>query len=346
MATTATMIPLPKCDRVGFNNLLHVDRDSIFTLDLSNYNVIQCIIKMCEIKKHAHPKMLKNYNMAIHQLELVQKEFNCVIDPIIINSLFWSMFVPYLAERGLKYSTIKTVVSEILSTLNWASKYGVKLSQTYDEVEVPKYQSIKVALTPDDISYIYHFRLDSLKVYNKRFGKMCKMKKNKIDTLTRVKDMFVLSCNLGQRHSDMLRINSEYFKNGIFSMVQQKTGNRCRVEIEKMAIDKRTTYEILAKYNYEAPYKGDIANYNHYLKELLILIGDSFAEKIMCENKINGMIIHEEKAKYNMISSHTARRSFATINTMRNLPRHQILRATGHSTESSFVKYICYDDDL
>ena len=160
MATTATMIPLPKCDRVGFNNLLHVDRDSIFTLDLSNYNVIQCIIKMCEIKKHAHPKMLKNYNMAIHQLELVQKEFNCVIDPIIINSLFWSMFVPYLAERGLKYSTIKTVVSEILSTLNWASKYGVKLSQTYDEVEVPKYQSIKVALTPDDISYIYHFRLD------------------------------------------------------------------------------------------------------------------------------------------------------------------------------------------
>ena len=275
MATTATMIPLPKCDRVGFNNLLHVDRDSIFTLDLSNYNVIQCIIKMCEIKKHAHPKMLKNYNMAIHQLELVQKEFNCVIDPIIINSLFWSMFVPYLAERGLKYSTIKTVVSEILSTLNWASKYGVKLSQTY-----------------------------------------------------------------------MLRINSEYFKNGIFSMVQQKTGNRCRVEIEKMAIDKRTTYEILEKYNYEAPYKGDIANYNHYLKELLILIGDSFAEKIMCENKINGMIIHEEKAKYNMISSHTARRSFATINTMRNLPRHQILRATGHSTESSFVKYICYDDDL
>ena len=172
------------------------------------------------------------------------------------------------------------------------------------------------------------------------------MKKNKIDTLTRVKDMFVLSCNLGQRHSDMLRINSEYFKNGIFSMVQQKTGNRCRVEIEKMAIDKRTTYEILEKYNYEAPYKGDIANYNHYLKELLILIGDSFAEKIMCENKINGMIIHEEKAKYNMISSHTARRSFATINTMRNLPRHQILRATGHSTESSFVKYICYDDEL
>lgn len=46
MATTATMIPLPKCDRVGFNNLLHVDRDSIFTLDLSNYNVIQCISEL------------------------------------------------------------------------------------------------------------------------------------------------------------------------------------------------------------------------------------------------------------------------------------------------------------
>lgn len=92
--------------------------------------------------------MMKNYHIAIHQLEVIQKEFNCVIDPIIINSLFWSMFVPYLAERGLKYSTIRTVVSEILATLNWASKYSVKLSPTYDEVEVPRYMATKISLTP------------------------------------------------------------------------------------------------------------------------------------------------------------------------------------------------------
>lgn len=73
------------------------------------------------------------------------------------------------------------------------------------------------------------------------------------------------------------------------------------------------------------------------MKELLIIIGESFSEDVNCENKINGMIVNDIKPKYKLISSHTARRTFATINTMRNIPRQQILRATGHSTESSLL---------
>lgn len=56
MASTAIILPLQKCDKAEFRSLLHVDRGSIFTLDLSNYNVIQCIQKMCEVKKASHPK--------------------------------------------------------------------------------------------------------------------------------------------------------------------------------------------------------------------------------------------------------------------------------------------------
>jgi hypothetical protein len=43
--------------------------------------------------------------------------------------------------------------------------------------------------------------------------------------------------------------------------------------------------------------------------------------------------------------SHSARRSFATINTLRNIPRNKILRATGHSSEKAFNRYICYDEE-
>ena len=51
------------------------------------------------------------------------------------------------------------------------------------------------------------------------------------------------------------------------------------------------------------------------------------------DNKINGVITRENKRRYQLISSHSARRSFATINTLRNIPRNKILRATGHSSE-------------
>lgn len=33
------------------------------------------------------------------------------------------------------------------------------------------------------------------------------------------------------------------------------------------------------------------------------------------------------------------------VNTLRNIPRNKILRATGHSSEKAFNRYICYDEE-
>ena len=59
----------------------------------------------------------------------------------------------------------------------------------------------------------------------------------------------------------------------------------------------------------------------------------------MCEIK------SRSHPKIKQKSSHSARRSFATINTLRNIPRNKILRATGHSSEKAFNRYICYDEE-
>ena len=158
--------------------------------------------------------------------------------------------------------------------------------------------------------------------------------------------MFVLGCNLGQRYSDLVRITPDNFKKGQFSIVQQKTGNKCVMTINTMAIESKVVWEILEKYKYHAPYTGDINNFNSYLHELLFHIGEGFLEDIHIDNKINGVIVRETKKKYQLISSHSARRSFATINTLRNIPRNRILRATGHSSEKAFNRYICYDEDV
>ena len=68
-------------------------------------------------------------------------------------------------------------------------------------------------------------------------------------------------------------------------------------------------------------------------------------DEVHIDNKINGVITRETKLRYQLISSHSARRSFATINTLRNIPRNKILRATGHSSEKAFNRYICYDEE-
>ena len=47
-----------------------------------------------------------------------------------------------------------------------------------------------------------------------------------------------------------------------------------------------------------------------------------------------------KKKKFEMISSHTARRSFATNLYNDGYPAISIMHITGHKTESSFLKYI------
>lgn len=329
----------------GFKEYLISSKDNMFALDLSNCSVIECTHKMCEIKSRSHPKIAKNYRMLVNKLKDIESQFGCTIMPAMISSVFWNHFIPFLADQGLKYSTIGHVKANLITVLNWSSKYGVKLNPSYSEVDMPNYIPSKISLTPDEISHIYHFKIGQEEAYSYRSKKVLKLRKNKIETLEKVKDMFVLGCNLGQRYSDLVRISAENFKNGQFSIVQQKTGNKCFVPINTLSIDSRITWAILEKYNYRAPYKGDINNYNTYLHELLRHIGEDFMEEIHIDNKINGVITRETKRRFQLISSHSARRSFATINTLRNIPRNKILRATGHSSEKAFVRYICYDDD-
>ena len=317
----------------------------MFSLDLSNCSVIECIEKMCDIKERSHPKIRKNYKKLVNKLTDIEERFDCVLMPAMISSVFWSHFIPFLADQGLKYSTIGNVKTDLITVLNWSSKYGVKLNPSYAEVDIPHYIPSKISLTPDEISHIYHFKIGMEATYNFRQKKVQKFRKNKIENLERVRDMFVLSCNLGQRYSDLVRISPENFKNGIFSIVQQKTGNKCFVPINNLSIDARITFAILEKYDYYAPYTGDINNYNTSLHQLLHHIGEDFLDEVHIDNKINGVITRETKQRYQLISSHSARRTFATINTLRNIPRSKILRATGHSSERAFVRYICYDEE-
>ena len=328
-----------------FRSYLESGKNNIFVLDLSESTLIECIQKMCEIKQTAHPKIVQNYSLLVGKLMAVQDLTGCVIYPSMISSVFWNHFIPFLVDQGLKYSTIGFLKAGLIAVLNWSSKYGVRLNPSYNEVDLPGYIPHKISLTPDEISHIYHFKIGKERAYSFRLKKEVSYKSTKIETLDRVRDLFVLGCNLGQRYSDLVRINPLNFRNGQFSIVQQKTGNRCTLDINTMAIESKVVWEILEKYGYYAPYSGDINNFNSYLHELLFHIGEEFLEDVHIDNKVNGMICRETKKKYQLISSHTARRSFATINTVRNIPRSKILRATGHSSEKAFNRYICYDED-
>lgn len=78
--------------------------------------------------------------------------------------------------------------------------------------------------------------------------------------------------------------------------------------------------------------------FNEYIKEVARKVG--LTESVRMKRTEVGKEQTIEKAKYEFISSHTARRSFATNMYKRGFPTLIIMNITGHTTEKSFLKYI------
>lgn len=314
-----------------FGAYLHVSKDELFVLDLSQSSIIEVIDELVKMKQNISPRYGKSISCLKRHLRIIEEQYSCTLMPVQITDIFWHHFTHYLQNQGLSISSIKTLCSQLKSALSWASRHRAIISPSYDIVQLPAYKHQQIALTPDDVSRIYHFDLSRIS-----------RRKQYVAHLEKLRDMFVLSCNLGQRYSDMIRVTRSSFEFNKFSIVQQKTGTRATVDIDRFCIDRRMVYQILEKYNYEAPFKGDISSYNKYLKQLMRYVG--LTEEIVRETKINGIIRTERIPKYKLIGSHTGRRTFVTINLLRGIPLHEIMRASGHTSYSSFQKYWCYYD--
>ena len=68
-----------------------------------------------------------------------------------------------------------------------------------------------------------------------------------------------------------------------------------------------------------------------------------YSSLVQRQVKVQGKIIDKSDYKCNLITSHTARRTFININIRRHKTSVEIRRATGHRTYFGYSKYLCYD---
>lgn len=150
--------------------------------------------------------------------------------------------------------------------------------------------------------------------------------------LDRIRDWFLLLCWTGCRYSDLDKLSKEYIRNDLFQFRQQKTNNIVAIPLHP------TVKKILKKYNGEIPAPISNQKFNAGLKEAMRIIG--IDETIKIKHTIGGVLEEEDFKKYELISSHTGRRSFASNAYLAGIPSITIMKITGHKTESAFLKYI------
>lgn len=256
-----------------------------------------------------------------------------------VNVKFANELLSYLLEeKGYKKSYALKKIADIKTVCFNAELNGIEVSSQLKKIDSAKTKNEYVIyLNPQELKKIEETHLDS-------------------EALINARKWLILGCNIGQRGSDLLNINENNFivRNSlrVIELRQQKTKKNVTIPVLKK------TKEIIDN---GLPYKISIQKFNDYLKVICEKAGINNKVKgsKICMVDENGEIITQDKngkyikkglkrsiegyyPKFELISSHVCRRSFAT-NLYGELPTVLIMQITAHSTEKMLLNYIGKD---
>jgi site-specific recombinase XerD len=144
------------------------------------------------------------------------------------------------------------------------------------------------------------------------------------------RDWFVLDCYLGLRVSDLKAITMQDFADGYFQFVNQKTGAKVAIKINRVVI------EIIKKWKGLPPPMNE-DTINVYIKE--VAKSAKLNKKFIHRITKGGILVTETLEEWQMISSHNARRSFITNLLKLGIPHAQVMRLAGIKRYDTLMRY-------
>jgi integrase len=219
--------------------------------------------------------------------------------------------------KGLKPNTIVRQIKTLKMFMQDAFDKGL-----HTNLEFKRRSFMIKGETPDTI-YLTEAEID--KIYQFDFSE------NK--RLDKVRDLFIIGCHTGLRFSDFSRLKLQNVNDRTITIRTQKTNQSLTIPVSEVV------KEILAKYEAKGGLPS-ISNQkmNEYLKEIGEQVGINDPTPV---NTTKGDLQTQTfKPKYELISTHTARRSFATNEYLNKTPTLAIRAITGHKTEAAFLRYI------
>lgn len=255
-----------------------------------------------------------------------------------IDGNFKDAFVKYCRDNGYPESTLKGQLQRLKAVCNYAEQRGEVISNQVKNLSkgIKKQPTQSVFLTTSEIDDIIALELDD-------------------KSLDVARDWLVVSCYIGQRSVSLLKLTNENIdiKTNTIRLQQVKTKANVVLPILK------PVEAILEKYNGNFPDRfsdnvyQNYSRYNTLIKDVCKLAGITEMVKgrvtavVDRTKKVKGVDIPVEsrkntiveKPKYNFVTSHIGRKSFAT-NFYDKIPLQTLMQCTGHLTESSFLIYI------
>lgn len=222
-----------------------------------------------------------------------------------------------LYEVGLSANTIAKYVRTLKALLSSSFDKGLHTQLDFKKrsFKAITEDTVKVYLTEQELSKL--IKLDNLS-----------------ETHERVRDMFIVACRTALRYSDIENLKPENFinNNTLIKSYNTKTGAEVVIPVHP---DVRYIWE---KYNHKLPKIEVNQVFNRYLKD--IGRNAKINTPVPIQYTVGGKLERRTVAKYELITTHTGRRTFATLTYLAGVPTIASMKITGHKTESAYMKYI------
>ena len=249
-----------------------------------------------------------------------------------VNDDLLARFELFLIGKGLSNNYTHQSMKTIKGFFNWATKKGYNRNMAYQAYSQRFHDETKTdstinlyALSEEELAAIQTFPTSR-------------------KAIDRTRDIFVFACYTGLRFSDVIALRWSNVNGDILDVISKKTNHRQRFALATEAL------RILAKYP-KSPDEEDpcifprISNqkYNSHLKEvgqLAGMTGDWITERQSGREKTR-----EIRPKYELLTSHVARRTFVTMCLRKGMSPEDIRAVTGHTTADMMMKYVKFDDE-
>jgi len=250
-----------------------------------------------------------------------KKHYLTDINQTLIND-FANYLNGFLAlNTSAKYLTVfKTLIS--YATEKKLISINVSLE---NKVVVRKAKADDIYLTEDEIQAIMdikHFPTKTFEV---------------------VRDLFVIGCNTGLRFEDYSILKAASVKGGYLTIDPKKLENKYYITTKLVIPVFPMFEEILKKYPNGFPKSPCNQVFNKTLKKIakqIPSLNQDYEKKIIRCHKVE----RKPLKKWQMVVSHTCRRSFVTNMYLMGVPVLTIMAISGHRTEENFMKYVKADN--
>lgn len=229
-----------------------------------------------------------------------------------IDSAYYFRLCRAMDEYGCSINYKGAIIAKLKVVMNEGYKLKYHRNEEFRQFKRMQEVPETIALTSDELDALWSCE------------ELTQMEK-------KARDLFIIGVYSVARWEDYSRISTDNISNGMLNYEQLKTGKTVILPVSPRLV------EALERNGGIAP-KLSQQKFNEAIKRCCKKIG--MTDKLHVSKSKGANRVSSSHERWELVSSHTARRTGATMLYLAGVPEKKVMMLTGHTTSANFMRYV------